>query len=235
MSHILTIDDGPTSQAVEKISYLNSKGIPSIWFCLGENLERNPDAALLAIKTGHIFANHSFSHPHFSEITFDEATDEIERTNALIDGLYKQSGLFRRGKLFRFPFGDQGQNKDGDISNDTDRVERKARLQKYLADAGFIPPPSEKYQYREPFVNKPDDIDWLWSYDIQEWAIHYNDPRYQLTEEQVRHNLYKYLKTFDYQKDQVILTHDHEDTSALFPVLIDTFIEAGVEFRLPEV
>lgn len=233
MSHILTIDDGPTLDAIEKIDYLNNQNIPSIWFCEGENLERNPDAAIHAIKTGHIVANHSFSHQHFSEISLDDAAREVERTEALIDNIYADTGVPRPARLFRFPFGDQGQNKDGEISTDADRIQKKSDLQSYLAYLAFNPLVIEMYEYREPFVAETTDIDWLWSYDIQEWAIHDQDPKYHLTFEQVAENLETYLQTYDRSKNQIVLTHDHTETTEIFPKLIDAFLRKNIDFVLP--
>jgi peptidoglycan/xylan/chitin deacetylase (PgdA/CDA1 family) len=100
----LTIDDGPTEDMKEKINFLDSKGIKAIWFCQGRELEKFPDQAIYAIKKGHIIGSHSYDHPNFSEIDLEEAKNQIEKTDKIIDDLYSQAGISRPIKVFRFPF-----------------------------------------------------------------------------------------------------------------------------------
>jgi len=220
MAYFLTIDDGPSVDAISKIDYLNQQHIKSIWFCKGQNLAKNPEAALRLLNTGHILANHSFSHPHFSEISLDEAEKEIAETEKLLDELYRKADLARPAKLFRFPYGDQGQNKDD--------------IQKYLAALNLSGLVVDNYEYREPFINAPNDIDWLWSYDIQEWGIHH-EQGLQLTYETVKENLQKYIDNHNKAKDQIILTHDHVGTTQYFEEIVGIFIKAGIEFEDPQI
>ena len=55
----LIIDDGPSKDMKKKVDFLVSKKIPAIWFCRGDYLEKRPEAAVYAIKKGHIIGNHS--------------------------------------------------------------------------------------------------------------------------------------------------------------------------------
>ena len=120
-SALLTIDDIASKNTPAIIDYLDEKKIPVIMFAWGENVERYHDAALYALKKGIIVGNHSYSHPHFSELTFEECVKEIEKCEAILDDLYKEAGVERRFRPFRFPYGDKG----GD---------NKEAIQKYLSD-----------------------------------------------------------------------------------------------------
>ena len=63
----LTIDDSPSPDMQSKVDYLHREAIPAVFFCRGDFLEERPAAALDAIRKGFIIANHSYSHPHFSD------------------------------------------------------------------------------------------------------------------------------------------------------------------------
>ncbi len=69
-------------------------------FFPGDKMERRPEVDI---------GNHSFSHPYFSELSFEECTEQILSTEV----------IERRHKLFRFPYGDKG-------------GEHKDRLQEFL-------------------------------------------------------------------------------------------------------
>jgi len=121
----LTIDDAPTEDLRLRVDELNARGIRAIWFCLGELLEKYPEEAAYAVRSGHILGNHSYNHPAFSQLSLDEAKDQIERTERLLDGIYARAGVPRPVKLFRFPFLDDGG--DG----------KREALQALLRDAGI--------------------------------------------------------------------------------------------------
>ena len=105
---ILTIDDVPSKNTPAIVDYLEEKGIRPILFAVGENLERRPEEALYALRRGMIVGNHTFSHPHVSELSPEEAIEDIERCEALLDALYGEAGVPRLYRPFRFPFGDKG-------------------------------------------------------------------------------------------------------------------------------
>ena len=78
---LLTIDDIASENTPAIVDFLVDKGIPAIMFAWGENVERYPEAAVYALKNGIIVGNHSYSHPQFSELSFDECKAEIEKEN----------------------------------------------------------------------------------------------------------------------------------------------------------
>jgi peptidoglycan/xylan/chitin deacetylase (PgdA/CDA1 family) len=100
----LTIDDGPAGDFKQKAVYLNSKGIRAIWFCLGEALEGFADEVILAIKSGHVIGNRSYNNADFSVVSLQDAREQIERTDRIINELYAEAEVVRPYKAFRFPY-----------------------------------------------------------------------------------------------------------------------------------
>ena len=121
---LLTIDDISSENTTAIVDYLVEKGITAIMFAWGENVERLPEAAEYALKKGMIVGNHSYSHPHFSELSFEEYVNEIEKNEEILNKIYQSAGVERKYRPFRFPYGDKG----GD---------NKEALQKYLFEKGF--------------------------------------------------------------------------------------------------
>jgi peptidoglycan/xylan/chitin deacetylase (PgdA/CDA1 family) len=104
----LTIDDGPTEETTLYVDFLNEKQIQAIWFCQGRSLEKYPDQAIYAIHNGQVLGNHSYDHTHFSDISINQAKEQIKRTDEIIDWIYTKAGVVRPTKIFRFPHLDNG-------------------------------------------------------------------------------------------------------------------------------
>ena len=123
-SALLTIDDIASKNTPAIVDYLKEKGIKPIFFATGENVERYYEEALYVIKNGMIVGNHSYSHPAFSSLTWEECLEEIEKCEAVLNTLYCDGGVERVFRPFRFPYGDKGgANKDA--------------LQNYFKEKGF--------------------------------------------------------------------------------------------------
>lgn len=224
---VLTIDDIASDNTRAIVDYLCEKGIKAVMFAWGDMVEKHYDNALYALKKGMIVGNHSFSHPEFSKLSLDGCISEIEKCEALLDRLYKDAGVVRQYRPFRFPYGDDGgENREG--------------LQKYLAEKGF-----DKLNDTEiPYKWWKDEgldrrIDTLWTFDFEEYRIRrgsgftaddvwkrVNDhsPEYgaPLLENGGRH---------------IILLHAHDETEELVPgyyrQFIDYMLEKGVSFIGP--
>ncbi len=80
-----TVDDSPSKDMKEKVDFLISKKISSIWFCRGEFMEANFDALVYAINQGVILGNHSFTHPLFSKLSLEACKEEVLKTEVLIN------------------------------------------------------------------------------------------------------------------------------------------------------
>jgi len=156
----LTIDDAPTEDFTRRVDELDARGIRAIWFCLGELLERYPEQAAYAVRKGHILGNHSYSHPAFSKLSLDEAREQIERTERLIDDIYGRAGATRPVRLFRFPFLDDG----GDGKRDA--------LQSLLRGLGFEPAgfPGITYAWWKR-QGHHERIDVACTYDTWDWKL----------------------------------------------------------------
>lgn len=114
----LTIDDSPTRHTDDLTDWLAARGVPAVLFCIGSNytdlhvacegIEQNPDPIRRAIEKGFVIGNHTFTHRRSSEMPLADVVAEIEKTESLIDGLYRAAGRARPVKLVRFPHLDRG-------------------------------------------------------------------------------------------------------------------------------
>ena len=104
----LVIDDGPAESTAELMAALESGGHRATFFLIGANVEGREAILADAVRRGFALGNHSFDHPHFSEIGVAEARASIEKTEALIDAVYREAAVPRPGKWFRFPYLDFG-------------------------------------------------------------------------------------------------------------------------------
>ena len=59
----LTFDDGPqpdvTPWVLEQLDRFEAK---ATFFCVGDNIRKNPDIARQVLDSGHVVANHTFNH-----------------------------------------------------------------------------------------------------------------------------------------------------------------------------
>ncbi|WP_169090583.1 polysaccharide deacetylase family protein [Paenibacillus sp. PL91] len=135
----LTMDDGPTEDFMEKVEYLNGKGIRAIWFCAGEALERFSEEAKHAIKTGHVIGNRSYDCADFSAISLLDVRGQLERSDRIIEQLYAEADVERPSKAFRYPYVQ-------DETND----EHFAAIERLLEQLGYQQPSFEKIRYAAP-------------------------------------------------------------------------------------
>jgi len=99
----LTFDDGPHLVNTPKLlDELKQAGILATFFVVGKNLETPHGKEVLerAAAEGHQIGNHTYSHPHLTELNEDQIREEILKTENLIGGANK--GI----KIFRPPFGE---------------------------------------------------------------------------------------------------------------------------------
>ena len=224
---ILTIDDIASRNTPAIVDYLNEKGITALMFAVGENVERYYENAVYALQHGMIVGNHSYSHPAFSEITFEEAKAEIEKNEAVLDRLYKDAGVERKYRPFRFPYGNKG-------------GANKEKLQAYFREKGFNKLKDDKIPYpywKEVGLDK--DIDTFWTFDFAEYNIR---PNSGFTVENVWNRIYgkepgagvKLLEDGGYH---FLLLHAHDETDEMVPgyykQFIDCLLENGVTFDVP--
>lgn len=233
----LTIDDSPSSFMKEKVDILSARGIQALWFCRGDFIEQRPGHIEYAIEHGQIIGNHSYSHPHFSSIELKEAYDQIDHTDHLIDQIYDQLMITRPFKAFRFPYGDKGDLRFGDLSAPlTPEGEfRKQALQEHLKVLGYSQPAFEQVTHalhRAQHIFT--DIDWRWTFDALEWKLL---PRYagSITIKEVLNRIGKDDPSIGNEllnptTHELILIHDHEETHEHFSIILDKLLKMKIKF-----
>lgn len=224
---ILTIDDVASANTPAIVDYLCEKKIPVIFFAVGEKVEQYYDEALYALQKGILIGNHSYSHPAFSSLSLQEGIAEIERNEEVLNRLYKDAGVERRYRPFRFPYGDKGgENKDA--------------LQKYFRENGFDKVADEKitgawYEAQD----QHQDVDTLWTFDFGEWQIREGA---DFTAADVVKRMHEknpgYGEVlFAEGSHHILLLHAHDETEAMVPEYYKLFLEealkGGVKFETP--
>lgn len=214
----LTIDDAPSPRMGDTVARLDEMGVPAVFFCEGQYLERRPDPVVDAIRRGFLVGNHAYSHPSFSEIDLSRARAEIRRTDRLVDALYDRAGVERPTKAFRFPYGDHGADRS-DVHAD--------RLQDLLRDEGFDVPafPAVAYDWYDADVRPR--ADWYWTFDACEYRDDH-DPADVL--ERIRDS-----PRLGSDSTDIVLLHDHADTTDDLGRYVRAMRKAGVEFAAPPV
>jgi len=224
---ILTIDDSPNENTLNFASYLAEQHISAVFFCIGKNIEEHLNTSEQIINFGHDIGNHSYSHKNFSKISFDECIEEINKTEDVINKIYRSVGIKRKKRYFRFPYGNKGEI-------------NKSKIQKYLKSCGFekidLGLDIEYLWYHENGLN--DDVDIFWTFDCEDYRISSIDKPFGLND------VFEHIN----EKSpclggslvsgigpEIILIHDHLKTHAMFPEYYKSIIsrikEKGIRFR----
>ncbi|MBR6525718.1 MAG: polysaccharide deacetylase family protein [Clostridia bacterium] len=224
---LLTIDDIASRNTPMLVDYLTEKGIRPILFGWGEMIEKYYDEALYAVKKGFIVGNHSYSHPHFSELTTQQAIEEIEKCEAVLNKLYDDAGVERLWRPFRFPYGDKGGN-------------NKDALQQYFREHGFHKVDDRHIPYtwwKESACYK--DIDTFWTFDFEEYRLAWNDGFTYASIQAKMQNPAPVQGAALYGENQrnILLLHDHAETDAVLPgyykLFIEDMLKNGIVFDEP--
>jgi peptidoglycan/xylan/chitin deacetylase (PgdA/CDA1 family) len=85
---LLTFDDGPIPETTETIlKELDRIGAKGIFFCVGNNVSKNPSLAKEIASAGHIIANHTFNHQKIAFKSLSFQTDEINKCTKTIEDI----------------------------------------------------------------------------------------------------------------------------------------------------
>ena len=224
---ILTIDDIASENTPAVVDYLCEKKITAVMFAVGENVEKHYEQAVYALQKGMIIGNHSYSHPGFSGISMEECVEQIERTEEILDKLYRDAGVERKYKPFRFPYGDKGGDKHAALQE----LFKKKGFDKLSDDAITYP------WYLESGAHE--DIDTFWTFDFAEYRIR---PGADFTEEMVFERMNDMTPgvgapLLKEGNSHILLLHAHDDTEKMVPeyyrLFLDYAIEKGVVFDEP--
>jgi len=104
----ITFDDGPHGTYTPKIlDMLKEKNVHVTFFVLGENIQSAGQKAILKreFDEGHEIASHSYNHPDFKKLTADQITDQLQKTDSVIQEVTGKSPV-----LFRPPYGSYNQS-----------------------------------------------------------------------------------------------------------------------------
>lgn len=210
-------------------AFLVGQGIPAVMFFQGAHIDPHRDAGLRAVEAGFTIGNHGWSHRAFSSLTLDEAAEEIDSTERLIEGLYQEAGRPRGLRLFRFPYGDQGGA----------QAPAFARL---LADRGFV-------RLNTSFVTYPwwdpsglgSSAGLAWTFDTRDYEL--SDPAWTTTWDEIATHLSNPAPTqggclVSGTSGEIVLLHDHPQTNAVVPgyyrALVTRIRTFGVDFLAPQ-
>lgn len=208
----LTIDDAPTEELSAKIDILGELSIPAVFFCEGRRLKEHPREARYAIESGYHLGNHTYSHPHASDVSPQEFERELTRTESIIESIYDETSKGRPERVFRFPYGDKGE---------TDA----AAFQEILQRHGFKPPERTDISYDWYIDYCEGDIDWYWTVDLRDWEVN------------SKHDLDCQIEAAESELNSpsadIILFHDFHNSTRLFRYFLTQLQELGVQFAPP--
>jgi len=212
----LTVDDAPSPRLAELLDSLERLGVPALLFCEGAKLRRRPEAAVDAVQRGFHLGNHSYSHPHFSEIGLSRARAEVRRTDRLLEAVYERAGVDRPARAFRFPYGDHGDDRSPDHA---------AALQDLLRAEGYDAPafPGVEYDWWDADVRGR--ADWFWTFDPLEYREEYD-----------RADVVARIRDSERlagDSADVVLLHDHTETTDDVAASVRALRDAGVRFAVP--
>jgi len=91
----LTFDDGPVPEVTPLVlDLLDKYNLKATFFCVGENVQKNPETYSEVIRRGHKIGNHTFTHLKGSSASIFEYVENVKKAAEIIDS-----------KLFRPPYG----------------------------------------------------------------------------------------------------------------------------------
>lgn len=97
----LTFDDGPGPYTERLLDGLKERNVQATFFVLGEKAELCPETIQRMHEEGHVIGNHTYSHTQLNVISCEQALEEVERTNQVIERLTGE-----RPDLLRPPYGE---------------------------------------------------------------------------------------------------------------------------------
>lgn len=102
---LLTFDDGPNPGTTEKILILlNQYNIKALFFCVGNNINKNNELTKVILENGHTIGNHTFNHKVLNKLSYKDAKEEIEKTNSLLLNKFGDKIRFFRPPHGKFNF-----------------------------------------------------------------------------------------------------------------------------------
>ena len=99
----LTFDDGPTPEITNWVlNQLQKFEAKATFFCIGNNIEKNPTIFHRIITDGHTIGNHTFNHVKGWNTSANDYVYEVEKCEEVI---VESSVKRHKSRLFRPPYG----------------------------------------------------------------------------------------------------------------------------------
>jgi hypothetical protein len=214
------------------------------------------DAVLYGIERGFIMANHTYSHPHAVDLSFEDICAEIEKTDNVLEKLYQRAGVKRPGKYFRFPYLDRGMGsflvedlpeqhrtaQEELLSSGLGHVpqkpaaaliEKKRRVQEFLKKLGYTNLPVKNVTL--PWYAKTEmaqSIDSLCTYSTADWALleRHKGKHGFSTIQDLKNKIDQDAGLKDKGSSHIVLAHDQGEIYEVTTALIDHFLARNFEF-----
>ncbi|GLX09084.1 polysaccharide deacetylase family protein [Microbispora sp. NBRC 16548] len=98
----LTYDDGPNpSNTTNLLNTLKANSLRATFFNIGQNAQNYPSLVRAQVDAGMWVGNHSYTHPHLTQMSSSQIQSELQRTQQAI-----QQATGSAPKLFRPPYGE---------------------------------------------------------------------------------------------------------------------------------
>jgi peptidoglycan/xylan/chitin deacetylase (PgdA/CDA1 family) len=98
----LTFDDGPNGGTTPQLlNALRSAGARATFFNIGSKVQQNPALARSQVDARMWVANHTWTHPHLTQMSASQINSELSRTQQAI-----QQATGQTPRLFRPPYGE---------------------------------------------------------------------------------------------------------------------------------
>jgi peptidoglycan/xylan/chitin deacetylase (PgdA/CDA1 family) len=97
----LTFDDGPYDITLKLLDVLRKHNVKATFFSLGERVDTLPEITKQVHDEDHLLANHTYSHPHLTQVDDRTVLDELAKTNTAI-----QKATGHTPKYYRPTFGE---------------------------------------------------------------------------------------------------------------------------------
>jgi peptidoglycan/xylan/chitin deacetylase (PgdA/CDA1 family) len=96
----ITFDDGVSVYRPQTLAILRDRQVHGVFYDNGFRVAANPHIPVFQVREGHTQLNHSYTHPHFNQLSDTAVLDEVERT----EELFRRIGAPLTFKGFRPPF-----------------------------------------------------------------------------------------------------------------------------------
>jgi len=96
----LTFDDGPIKMTMKLVEILGKSNTKATFFLIGNGIEAQPAFTKQIHDLGHEIGNHTYSHPYLTQLSLEEVTHEMNRTDELIKDI-----IGKKPMIMRPPYG----------------------------------------------------------------------------------------------------------------------------------